>query len=248
LYERRKSIIAADAIICISNSTRNDLYEYYGKLVESKPVHVIHHGCTKLPQRLPGQLSVLSGPCYSHLDLRQGRFFIFVGGRTGYKNFTLLLNAFICGDFAAQGICLICTGSRFNHDELRLIASLGLAKYVKSIGFVDRNTLGEFYEIARALVYPSAYEGFGLPPLEAMAAGCPVICAKSSSLPEVVKTSGILIDPNSIDQLAAAMKKVLLIDTREYFIKAGLMRAKQFDWDETARQHVVVYKSLVTFQ
>jgi glycosyltransferase involved in cell wall biosynthesis len=248
LYERKKSVIAADAIICISKSTRNDLYEHYGKLVESKPVHVIHHGCTKLPQRPAEQASVLSNSEYSHLNLMQGQFFVFVGGRSGYKNFSLLLDAFVFGNFAEQGLSLICTGSSFNEHECTLIKNLGLTDSVKSIGFVDRNTLSDLYEVARALVYPSAYEGFGLPPLEAMAAGCPVICAKSSSLPEVVETSGILVDPSSAEQLTEAMQKVLLVDVRAYFIQAGLKQAKQFDWDDTARRHVDVYKSLASFQ
>jgi glycosyltransferase involved in cell wall biosynthesis len=249
IYERRKSVERADAIICISESTRRDLYEYYGKLVESKPVHVIYHGCTQLPIRsiaitAESKLNLLG---HLKLNLSSGNFFMFVGGRSGYKNFKLLLNAFKGGNFASLGYSLICTGAQFSDDEQKLINDLELSKSVFSIGFIDSNTLRELYEVARALVYPSSYEGFGLPPLEAMSAGCPVICSKSSSLPEVVGEAGILIDTDSVDQLVKAMNTVLLDSSRLNYIHAGIERAKNFDWMETARKHALVYKSLVAF-
>jgi len=247
LYERKKAVLHADAIICISESTRRDFHEYYGTLVGSKPVHVIHHGCTKLPTGLAGQIPFFNRPEYANLSLSTGQFFVFVGGRAGYKNFELLLKSFVVGNFALQGFRIVCTGAGFNDYERALIASLKLSESVVSIGFVDATTLGELYSVARALVYPSAYEGFGLPALEAMATGCPVICADSSSLPEVVGKSGILIDPHSTEQLADAMSSVLVDETRFHFSQAGIERAKLFDWRESARAHANVYESLVPF-
>lgn len=247
LYERRKSVEKADAIICISESTRRDLYEYYGKLVDSTPVHVVYHGCSKLPAKSTWNISIFDRPEYSGLNLSSGNFFIYVGGRSGYKNFELLLNAFVIGDFARQGYIIVCTGAGFSDDERRKIEILKLSKSVFSVGFVDAVVLGELYSVSRALVYPSKYEGFGLPPLEAMASGCPVICANASSLPEVVKDGGILIDPISAEQLAHAMNSVLFNDVRAHFSRAGIARAQEFDWNETARQHAMVYKSLVDF-
>lgn len=247
LYERRKSVAHADAIICISESTRRDLYECYGDLIGSKPVHVIHHGCTRLPIRLPGEVSSLSRGEYTGLSLASGLFFMFVGGRAGYKNFELLLNSFAAGDFPERGFRIICTGSAFNDSERAIIDRLRLSESVLSIGFVDSVTLGELYGVARALVYPSAYEGFGLPALEAMAAGCPVICANASSLPEVVGESGILIDPNSTEQLLDAMNSVLSEDERLHYSQAGIVRAALFDWRECAQAHSKVYESLAAF-
>lgn len=247
LYERKKSIAHADAIICISESTRRDLYECYGKLIGSRPVHVIHHGCTRLPQRSAGEMSAFSRPAYAGLDLARGQFFMFVGGRSSYKNFALLLDAFVLGNFSGQGLRIICTGASFSEQENEMIERLKLSDSVISIGFVDPCTLGELYGVARALVYPSAYEGFGLPPLEAMAAGCPVICADSSSLPEVVGQSGILVDPRSAEQLADAMGSMLDATTRLQFAQAGIERAQLFDWRESAREHARVYESLVAF-
>ena len=247
LYERRKSVARADAIICISESTRRDLHECYGSLLGSKPVHVIHHGCTRLPLRPAGIASALARPDFTALGLDQGRFFIFVGGRGGYKNFALLLRAFVIGGFAQQGLRIVCTGTGLSEEEHRLIAGLGLGGSVSAIGFVDAAALGELYTVARALVYPSAYEGFGLPPLEAMAAGCPVICANSSSLPEVVGDSGLLIDPGSAEDLAGAMAGVLVDAQRARLAEAGQRRAELFDWNTSARAHAAVYQSLAPF-
>lgn len=247
LYERKKSVVRADAIICISESTRQDFYEYYGGLIGIKPVYVIHHGCTRLPLGSVDQLSAFDNPAYSDLNLTSGRFFMFVGGRSGYKNFELLLRAFVIGSFQKQGFRIICTGAGFSDYERELIGNLKLSEAVISIGLVDANALGKLYGVARALVYPSAYEGFGLPALEAMAAGCPVICADASSLPEVVGESGILIDPRSAEQLADAMSSVLVDETRFHFSQAGIERAKLFDWRESARAHAQVYESLAAF-
>lgn len=247
LYERRKSVEMADAIICISESTRQDLYKYYGNLVKTKPVSVIYHGCSRLPARPIAQISVFDRSEYLNLNLSVRQFFIYVGGRSGYKNFEFLLNAFAAGKFANRGYSIICTGASFDDDECKKIETLKLSKSVVSIGFVDATTLGELYSVSCALVYPSMYEGFGLPPLEAMASGCPVICANSSSLPEVVGDSGILIDPTSVEQLADAMDSVLLNDVRSHFSQAGITRAEQFDWRETARQHAMVYESIAAF-
>lgn len=244
LYERRKSVKRADAIICISESTRRDLLECYGRELGDVPVHVIHHGCTRLQSNPEQQARVLADPRYSELCLRDKPFFLFVGGRGGYKNFDALLLAFAQGGLVQQGIGIICTGAAFTAQEQQRIEALGLGAAVHSIGFVDMNTIGALYSVARALVYPSAYEGFGLPPLEAMAAGCPVICANSSSLPEVVGDSGILVDPHSPDGLAVALASLLDDERRTFYANAGLARSSLFDWRESAKKHAAVYASL----
>lgn len=247
LYERRKSVVRADAIICISESTRRDLYECYGRDLGSTPVHVIAHGCTRLETSAAGRQAAFDRLGRAGVELREGQFFLFVGARSGYKNFALSVQSFAQGDFARQGLRMICTGAPFTEQERELLATFNLTDAVRAIGFVDGETIGALYSVARALVYPSAYEGFGLPPLEAMAAGCPVICANSSSLPEVVGDSGILIDPRSADELTAAMASVLIEQRRCELARAGIGRAALFDWRETARKHAAVYASLASF-
>ncbi len=113
---------------------------------------------------------------------------------------------------------------------------------VRSLGRVSRTELVGLYQSAAALVFPSLYEGFGQPPLEAMACGCPVACSNAASLPEVVGDAARLFDPSSVDDLVAAVEEVLA--DPEAWRERGLRRAAAFSWEKTARQHDAVYKEL----
>ena len=247
LFERRRSVLHADAIICISESTRRDLLEYYGKYLYSKPIYVVHHGCSNLITESLEKFDLFKKSQFSGCDFVNGNFFVFVGGRSGYKNFDVLVKAFASGMFAKQGLKIVCTGASFSRQELELIDGLNLSDFIISAGFLSPGALGALYGVARALVYPSTYEGFGLPPLEAMSLGCPVICSNSSSLPEVVGDSGILVEPNSIEHLVMAMNSVLLDDVRLRYSSLGIERAGKFDWATSARLHASVYASLSEF-
>ena len=247
LYERRKALISADAIITISHSTLNDMKEFYGKLVESKPTFVIHHGCNiPLIDSTDQDISNIDLDQNLESKLKSGLFFMFVGSRTGYKNFTTLLDAYLEGNFHHSGIVLICTGSKFNNNEKKLIEMRKLEQFVFSVGLVDKITLNFLYSRSISLVYPSLYEGFGLPPLEAMAAGCPVICTNSSSLPEVIGNAGELVSPSSVSELAESMSKVINNEVRNSLIKKGFERAKIFNWENCIKKHVDVYSYLVS--
>ena len=112
------------------------------------------------------------------------------------------------------------------------------------VGRVDDRSLADLYSAAGCLVFPSRYEGFGLPCLEAMACGCPVAAFRNSSLPEVVDEAGILVedgDGKALGEAAAAM-----VGERERWSRAGLQRARKFSWDRTARETIAVYESLTT--
>ncbi|MCM8764174.1 MAG: glycosyltransferase family 4 protein, partial [Candidatus Omnitrophica bacterium] len=109
-------------------------------------------------------------------------------------------------------------------------------------GYLDAEQLACLYNGAEAFVFPSLYEGFGLPVLEAMACGCPVITSNVSALPEVAGNAAILVNPYSIEQLVEAMEKVLQnFYTRERMRMEGLKRAKDFSWEKSARQMIEVY-------
>ncbi|MFM0505054.1 glycosyltransferase family 4 protein [Paraburkholderia caffeinilytica] len=240
LFERRRAVINADAIICISESTKRDMLEYYGRHVATKPVCVIHHGCDNFSAA--GAASI-EGTAPSPRG-GQSPYFIYAGGRTGYKNFDVALRAFAAGGFAARGIQLICTGAAFSASEMTLIQSLRLESSVKAIGTVTSAALGGLYGGALALLYPSSYEGFGLPPLEAMASGCPVICSASSSLPEVVGDAGLLAEASSVDSFEDAMRRFTDENVRAEFIERGYARAAIFTWDKSAENHMRFYKTL----
>ncbi|MEP6977758.1 MAG: glycosyltransferase family 1 protein [Thermoleophilia bacterium] len=113
---------------------------------------------------------------------------------------------------------------------------------VESRGRVSQDELAELYRTAAALVFPSLYEGFGQPPLEAMACGCPVACSNVASLPEVVGDAARLFDPTSPQEIAAAVEEIL--HNRKPWIQAGLARAADFTWDACARAHEAVYREL----
>jgi glycosyltransferase involved in cell wall biosynthesis len=113
---------------------------------------------------------------------------------------------------------------------------------VEARGRVSPDELVSLYRRAAALVFPSLYEGFGQPPLEAMACGCPVACSNAASLPEVVDDAARLFDPKSVEDMAAAIEDVL--EAPEEWAKRGLERAKLFSWDECARRHEEVYREV----
>ena len=108
---------------------------------------------------------------------------------------------------------------------------------------ISLEELAALYRRAAALVFPSLYEGFGQPPLEAMACGCPVACSNAASLPEVVDDAARLFDPESPEDIAAAVEEVL--DQPEEWARRGLERAQLFSWDACARAHEVVYRELL---
>jgi glycosyltransferase involved in cell wall biosynthesis len=108
---------------------------------------------------------------------------------------------------------------------------------VRLLGAVDDADLPSLYSGALAFTYPSIYEGFGLPPLEAMACGTPVMASTAASLPEVVGNAGLLVDPHNLEEIAAALRRVIMdADLRRELRQAGMQRARQFSWEKTAQQ------------
>jgi len=122
---------------------------------------------------------------------------------------------------------------------------LGLTREVIFVDYITQLDLAYYYSSATLLAYPSLYEGFGLPPLEAMACGCPVVISNTSSLPEVVGEAGIMVNPYDTDSLAQAMRRVLTDDKlRDKMVRRGLEQAKKFSWEKTAEQTLEVYEKV----
>ncbi|MBS0171416.1 MAG: glycosyltransferase family 4 protein [Nitrospira sp.] len=121
-----------------------------------------------------------------------------------------------------------------------------IAAHTKLVGQVSDDELAQYYQQATVFVFPSLYEGFGLPLLEAMGCGCPVICSNASSLPEVAGDAAVLVDPHRPDQLAEALAQVLTSPDLQASLRArGLARAKEFHWDRTAQQTVAIYEGTI---
>jgi glycosyltransferase involved in cell wall biosynthesis len=126
------------------------------------------------------------------------------------------------------------------------VKQLGLENHVHFMGFVPEDELPALYNGADLFVFPSLYEGFGLPVLEAMACGTPVITSNVSSLPEVAGNAALLVDPYNVDELADAMRRILSDPALAADLRArGLERAQQFSWERTAQETLAVYKHVL---
>ena len=229
---KRQAVERADHVICISESTRRDLLELTGIVAGKTSVVSLGH-----------ELMSASAP-ESRSPIGEGPFVLYVGSRGGYKNFSAVIEAFAMSRSMRDEFSLVCFGGGpFTPAEDRQLRSSGLGpKKVTQIGGGDE-VLAQLYKSAAALVYPSLYEGFGIPPLEAMSFGCPVICANTSSLPEVVGDAAETFDPTEPGAILVAMERVLGVPERaRELISLGNERAHQFSWDRCARETLEIYQ------
>jgi glycosyltransferase involved in cell wall biosynthesis len=231
---KQAAIVAADAIICISHSTRADLLKYFPQVAAKTTV--THLASEFSADWANGDEPVPAAP-----------YFLYVGGRTKeYKNFDTLLNAFAKAATVNPEIQLCVVGAPFDAIEQQQITALKLADRLQHYEYASDRHLAKLYRCATAFIYPSLYEGFGIPPLEAMACGTVVVAADSSSIPEVVGDAGILFPPQAVGDLADIMLHLLNAPSdRDRLIAKGNDRHQQFSWDKTAAQTVEVYQSLL---
>ena len=226
----------ADHVICISESTRRDAIEILG--LPPDKTSVIHLGFD-LMNTAGAQVAELVLPT-------REPFLLYVGERGGRKNFLRLLEAYGASPLLKTEYVLICFGGgAFRADELKTMQTLGLdSGQVTRLGGDDQ-LLAELYKRASAFIYPSLYEGFGLPPLEAMSHDCPVVCSNTSSLPEVVGDAGEYLDPADTESMRAAIERVVTSDShRELLIAKGRARLKNFSWDRCAAETLDIYMKL----
>jgi glycosyltransferase involved in cell wall biosynthesis len=225
----------ADHVICISESTRRDLVNYCG--VPEEKTSVVYLGVDVDFVTA----SIQTRQCHSR------PYLLYVGARGGYKNFDRFVRAFARSTQLRKEFDLICFGGgQLLDSEQQLISKVGLRPdQVIQVGGGDE-VLAALYQQAEAFVYPSLYEGFGIPPLEAMAVGCPVICSGSSSLPEVVGNAAEKFDPLDEEAMMVAMELVLESSSRRLaLIEAGRDRYKQFTWEKCALETEAIYRKLL---
>jgi glycosyltransferase involved in cell wall biosynthesis len=229
---KRKAILAADRIICISENTKRDLLARYAVPEERVAV-------TGLASEINASLS------YGPEPVPERPYYLYVGSRSRYKNFDGLLRALARTISSRSDLALCVVGSPFTADEEKLIAELGLKENIEHRGYATDRHLAKLYRCSVALVYPSLYEGFGIPPLEAMSCGTVAVVSNVSSLPEVVGDAGVLFDPASCDELSDILMTLAENESRrQELIDKGRQRAAEFSWDKTAAQTVEVYRSL----
>lgn len=223
LYER------ADMVICVSESARLDLVDIYG--VEASRTRVVYHGVTPLAGSDAGRSD--NDPPYV----------LYVGSRSAYKNFPALLEAFAAAETPRDLRLIVAGGGAWSAGERAAIAGFGLEKQVMVLPRVDEARLGNLYRNATLFVYPSLYEGFGLPPLEAMSAGCPVLVSHSSSLPEICGDAAHYFDPASPgalkQQLGRLLSDAALLRAK---VDAGRARVGRYTWETAARGTLAAYR------
>lgn len=230
---KQKAVNRADHVICISENTRRDLIEFSG--IPEEKTSVVYLGYSLARETASDVIS----------DDRP--FILYVGARDGYKNFERLVRAYATSEFLKGNFDLACFGGgAFSADELALFEKWKIATgAVKQISGND-DLLAGLYAKAAVFVYPSLYEGFGIPPLEAMAFNCPVACSNTSSLPEVTADAAELFDPSDEDAIRDAIERVL--SSTEYaagLVAKGRERIKHFGWDKCARETLDVYQKVL---
>ncbi|MDD5580246.1 MAG: glycosyltransferase family 1 protein [Methylobacter sp.] len=230
---KKTAITRADHVICISENTRRDLLDLIP--IPPQRVSVVHLGFE--PFAFLGQHNVpIEAP-----------YVLYVGGRGGYKNFKGLLEAYASSNWLKNNIRIVCFGDGpLRIGELELMGKLGISNHqVVQVSGSDEQLAG-YYQNAAAFVYPSLYEGFGIPPLEAMSLQCPVICSNTSSIPEVVGDAGEYFEPAQIDSMRVAMETVLQSsERRNALIQRGLKKCAEYSWERCAEETLAVYRSLV---
>ncbi|NGX39157.1 MAG: D-inositol-3-phosphate glycosyltransferase [Chlamydiae bacterium] len=211
----RKATLKSDLIITVSEFSKMRLLHYF-PVAEAK-IHVIHSGCDHLS-------SLDSEP----VEELPSSFFLLVGNGKPHKNLQAVLKAM--EHFPEMQ--LVITGKKEKHPR------------VHSVGRVSDGKLKWLYVHAQALIFPSLYEGWGLPPLEAMSLGCPVIASSAASIPEACGRAPLYFDPSSAQELCVAIEK--LSSVREECVQKGYQRAGELTWEEAAKKHLQLFSTVAT--
>ncbi len=228
----------AQAVICVSENTKKDVIDFYG--IKDKPIGVIYEGYNR--QRFYPRVKGVV-----HKRYGWGKYLLYIGDMRPYKNLERNLEAF--ARLNRADLKLVIGGGkdpRFYPGLKKKVVELSLKDRVVFLGYVSDKDLPQLYSEAEAFVFPSLYEGFGLPPLEAMACGCPVVASNAASLPEVCGEAAHYVDPYSIESMAEGIFRVLTDENlRDTMIRRGLERVKLFSWQKTAQEVLNVFEEVL---
>ncbi|HPO49277.1 MAG TPA: glycosyltransferase family 1 protein [Spirochaetota bacterium] len=218
-------------VFSISENTKNDIVKLYG--IEPSKIKTIYLSHSIIIEK------------NININVPE-KYILYVGARKGYKNFNFLLKVFKKISDRYKDISLICLGGGvFDNEENQLIESLNLQKKIFRFNAND-NELFYYYNKALCFIYPSLYEGFGIPILESFASSCSVLLSNASCFPEIALDSGLYFDPLNEDSLYENVIRIINDkDLRKNYIERGLKRVKDFSWEKTANETLQVYKSLL---
>jgi glycosyltransferase involved in cell wall biosynthesis len=259
LYRFRRGLLRADKVIAVSDATRRDVENLLG--ISGDRIRLVYSAPDPKFLELSRNVASANGDTLDQDSRRileryqiDYPFLLYAGRIRPHKNIPRLIEAFavIRGEMEAhpdyRDLRLLIIGDQITqHPEVRrAVIQTRMQQSVRFLGFVPFETLRVFYAAAVAFVFPSLYEGFGLPPLEAMATGTPVITASVSSLPEVVGDAAMIVNPDNVFDMARGIRDVLLDkQVRQRLITRGHEQVKRFSWRRTAQEVLSVYREVV---
>ena len=234
---------AAHIIVC-SHNTKKDLIKYCG--CKGNKVSVIYPGCDEIFKSYPKYKKNFLK--YKKFKFPKSSFLILITGSGDYKNHEISIKVFKSLIKYKKNIYLLRLGQKNNNWD-NLIKKYSIKKYIIELNSLTSYEVAELYNVVDCLLFPSLYEGFGMPPLEAMACGTPVIASNAGSLPEVIGKAGLLYNPNDIVGLSNGIKLIIKDKTkRNQMIKKGFYQASKFTWDKHLKETTNVYKKLQKLQ
>lgn len=249
-YFTRKVMHDAARIIAVSNFTKRDVGRFFD--VKPEKIDVIYNALDETFLRghsTPAEQAMIRGRY--QVD---SPFLLYAGRISPHKNVARIIEAFsaLKGELAKEGafpdLKLLVIGDEVskNPDIRRAVIRSGVQHDVRFLGYVSIDVLRIFFDMAKVFVFPSLYEGFGLPPLEAMAHGTPVVASNSSALPEVVGNAALMVNPENIFEISRALLRVLTDQAlRERMKAAGLEQAQRFSWEASVSRMLKLYEQVV---
>lgn len=238
----RRSLSRGDRIIAVSQNTKTDLMDYFK--VDGRKIRVVYSGVTRGFRRRRDDKEV--SRWLEEFEIRRP-YVLFVGNPKPHKNLDNVIRAYARARRIAQfDADLVCVGNRSGSDfKFRQRAEqLGVSERLRLVGHVPEEALPAIYQAATLFVFPTLYEGFGLPVIEAMASGTAVITSNTSSLKEIAEGYGHLVNPLDVEEIGRAIAQCMADDAhRENLVKLGLKRSEEFAWKRTAEQTLGVYLS-----
>lgn len=238
----RRDVLLADRIIAVSQHTAKDVLTFFK--INPQKVKVVYHGVdAHFRPDIPEEMILEAKKKY---HITTPRYILWVGTLEPRKNLATLIKAYGQMKTLHENYSLVLGGGLGWKYEDILPLVQALEKRVIITGYLPREDMAPLYAGADLFIYPSLYEGFGMPLLEAMASGVPIIASKTSSIPEVIGDAGILIDPINIPEIKEAIERVLL-DTslRDSLKEKGIQRAKRFTWEKAALETLKIYQEAV---
>lgn len=228
------AIKKSDYIVCISESTKNDLLKFIPNVDENR-IRVIYNGVSN-------SYKVLKKERLNNLPYSKESYILFVSGRINRKNFSLAVES-----VALTKYNFVIVGPPLTINERKLLDSKLLGRYTL-LQNLNNEELNVIYNYAYCLLYPSSYEGFGIPVIEAQKAGCPVIAYNASSIPEIIGNTPLLMNELSSKEILNKLNKLSENGERESIIKNGLINSSRFSWDKTYDQYLSLYKEIFSFK